>query len=144
MFFPVKILLAEDEPVLAAFLRNVLSKYGSCHHVSDGLAAVEAFELARDEGEPFDLLVLDIMMPEVSGHDALHEIRAIEHEHNVPPSDGVKVMMCSALGDAENIYTAHSNGCVEYLVKPVGKKDLVKSLGRLGFAPLDDTNKPDA
>jgi two-component system chemotaxis response regulator CheY len=140
----MKILIAEDEPVLARFLVHVLSEYGPCTHVETGLAAVEAFESALGDNEPYQLVVLDIMMPEASGQDALREIRLIESEQAIRVSEHVAVMICSALEDAENIYKAHSHGCLEYLVKPVGKKEITKALGRLGFARPEKYITPDA
>ena len=131
----MKILLAEDEPVLARFLTRVLSDYGECVHVASGLDALHAFEQAFEGGDPFGLIVLDIMMPELCGHDVLSEIREIEQRAGRTSEEGVSAIICSAFDDATDIYEAHSNGCVEFLVKPVGKRDIRRVLGRLGFTP---------
>lgn len=49
----------------------------------DGREAVTAFTEALDAGEPFDLICLDVMMPEMDGHTALASIRRIESEHGI-------------------------------------------------------------
>ena len=59
----MKILLAEDDFVTRKFMASFLSKYGECDVTVDGMEAVDAFMLALEEGEPYDLVCLDIMMP---------------------------------------------------------------------------------
>ena len=59
----MKILLAEDDFVTRKFMANFLSKYGDCDVTVDGMEAVDAFMLALEEDEPYDLVCLDIMMP---------------------------------------------------------------------------------
>lgn len=71
----MRILMAEDDFVSRVLLQNILSSYGDVDVTINGLEAVEAFSLAFDEGQPYDLVCLDIMMPEMDGLEALKEIR---------------------------------------------------------------------
>ena len=92
----MKILLAEDDFVTRKFMANFLSKYGDCDVTVDGMEAVDAFMLALEEDEPYDLVCLDIMMPVMDGYQALMGIRNIEKERNIPEDKQVKVIMATA------------------------------------------------
>ena len=56
----MKILLAEDDFATRKFMTNFLSKYGECDVTVDGMEAVDAFMMALEDGEPYDLVCLDI------------------------------------------------------------------------------------
>ena len=84
----MKFLIVDDDPACREFLVAVLLPYGSCDLAFDGAEAIDAFRLALDDGEPYDLICLDIMMPGVDGHKALDGIRSIEHERGIGGLDG--------------------------------------------------------
>ena len=80
----MKILLAEDDYVTRKFMTNFLSRYGECDVTVDGMEAVDAFMMALEDGEPYDLACLDIMMPVMDGYQALVGIRNLEKDYNIP------------------------------------------------------------
>ena len=129
----MKILLAEDDFVTRKFMLNFLSKYGECDVAVDGLEAVEAFALAFDDGEPYDLVCLDIMMPVMDGYQALKEIRDVEKKMNIPEEKAVKVIMTTALNDERNVKMAFELGCSVYSGKPINQERFEKALIKLGL-----------
>jgi two-component system chemotaxis response regulator CheY len=129
----MKCLIVEDEFTSRKLLQVYLSDYGNCLVAVNGHEAVEAFREALEENEPYDLIFLDIMMPEMNGHDTLEAIRRIESEHSIAGLDGVKVIMTTALDDSRNVMGAFRSGCEAYLVKPIEKKNLLEELEKLGF-----------
>ena len=88
----MRILLAEDDYVTRKAMDSFLSKYGECDVTVDGMEAVDAFMLALEEEEPYDLVCLDIMMPVMDGYQALMGIRNLEKERNIPPQKQAKVI----------------------------------------------------
>jgi len=76
----MRILIAEDDYASRKFLYKFLSAYGECDITIDGIEAVDAFMLALDEGKPYDLVCLDIMMPKLDGTRALKAIRDVEKQ----------------------------------------------------------------
>ena len=76
----MKILLAEDDFATRKFMVNFLSKYGECDVTVDGMEAVDAFMMALEDDEPYDLVCLDIMMPVMDGYQALVGIRNLEKD----------------------------------------------------------------
>ncbi len=129
----MKILLAEDDFVTRKFMLNFLSKYGECDVAVDGLEAVEAFALAFEDGEPYDLVCLDIMMPVMDGYQALTEIRDVEKKMNIPEEKAVKVIMTTALNDERNVKMAFELGCSVYSGKPINQERFEKALIKLGL-----------
>lgn len=129
----MKILLAVDDFVTRKFMLNFLSKYGECDVAVDGLEAVEAFALAFEDGEPYDLVCLDIMMPVMDGYQALKEIRDVEKKMNIPEEKAVKVIMTTALNDERNVKMAFELGCSVYSGKPINQERFEKALIKLGL-----------
>ena len=132
----MKFLVVEDEPISAKVLQALLSEYAECTWAKNGQEAYDHYCDAYEAGENFDIIFMDIMMPEVGGQEALAAIREFEGENGVDLSSGVKVVMTTTLEDAQNIYEAHSNGCVDYLVKPVQRKNLTKCLKKIGISQV--------
>lgn len=132
----MRILIAEDDFASRKFLYKFLSGYGECDITIDGLEAVEAFSLAYEEGMPYDLVCLDIMMPKMDGVKALETIRDIEQERGISDKQRVKIIMTTALNDVKNVYDSFESGCQAYASKPIDTEKLVEVMKKLGF-PID-------
>lgn len=130
----MKILIAEDDDISRMIIRKILERHGTCDTVVDGTEAIEAFKLAWADEEPYDLIMLDIMMPDIDGQEALKQIRSIERQMGIRGSREVKVIMLTALEDAQSIIKAYyKGGATSYLVKPIETEKLMAELQSLGF-----------
>jgi two-component system chemotaxis response regulator CheY len=130
----MKILIAEDDNISRQIIHNILARFGRCDAVVDGGEAVEAFKLALDDGEPYDLICLDIMMPGVDGQAALKQIREMERSLELRAEREVKVIMLTALDDPHSVVEAYyRGGATAYLVKPIESTKLMLELERLGL-----------
>jgi two-component system chemotaxis response regulator CheY len=130
----MKFLVVEDDFTSRLVLQKMLLPYGLCDTAVNGLEAVKAFELAHEEGVPYDLIFLDIMMPEMDGKEALKIIRQKEQEMGIIPKDEVKIVMVTALDTAQDVIEAYyKGGCTSYLVKPIDKKKIINALKVFGF-----------
>lgn len=130
----MRILIAEDEPIGRKMLKNVLSQYGACETAVDGEKAVDAFREALENGKPFDLICLDIMMPRKDGHQVLKEVRTMERRKDISTEDGVKVIMVTALNDPKTVVKAYyKGGASAYLPKPLDLDVLIQTMNELGF-----------
>ena len=129
----MKCLIVEDSFVARKLLKRYLSSWADCDIAVDGNEAVEAFKQALDEKEPYDLICLDIMMPNMDGRQALKLIRQIESEHGISGLDCVKVIMTTALEDPKNVIGSFREGCEAYIVKPVEKDKLFEEIQNLGL-----------
>jgi two-component system chemotaxis response regulator CheY len=119
----MRILIAEDDLASRKFLFKYLSAYGECDITVNGMEALDAFMMAINEGNPYNLVCLDIMMPELDGIKTLKAIRDIEKQHEVNDTACAKIIMTTALNDTDTVYGAFENGCEVYAAKPI---DLVR------------------
>jgi two-component system chemotaxis response regulator CheY len=129
----MKILLAEDDYVTRKYMQDFLSKYGECDVTVDGMEAVDAFMMALEMGEPYQLVCLDIMMPVMDGYQALVGIRNLEKEKGIVGEDASKIIMTTALNDEKNVKMAFEYGCTIYSGKPIDKVRFEQALKKLGL-----------
>ncbi len=133
----MKTLIAEDDFTSRLLLQAILSPCGECHIAVNGREAVDAFTRSRNDGAPYDLICLDIMMPEMDGQAALKEIRSIEEADGILSSSGVKIIMTTALGDPKNVIDSFMELCDAYIIKPVEKAKLLDAVKTLGLIQAD-------
>ncbi len=133
----MKILIAEDDLVSRNFLSKFLEKYGDCDLVVDGLETLDAFLMALKENDPYQLICLDIMMPKVDGVKTLKAIRDLEKQYNVAPENRVKIIMTTALAEAQIVRTAFDYGCEAYAAKPIDTRKLIEVMEKLGLIGED-------
>ena len=130
----MRILIVEDDFGSRVLMKKLLSGYGSCDVVVDGEEAINSFKIAWEEKKPYNLIMMDIMLPEIDGQEALQRIRAYEREIGLSDVNRVKVIMTTALGDPKNVVTAYNKGeASSYIVKPVEIAKLREEMSKLGF-----------
>jgi two-component system chemotaxis response regulator CheY len=129
----MKTLIVEDDFISRLLLSELLKSTGTIHIAVNGQEAVKAVDLAIEAQDPYDLICLDIMMPEMDGQEALRKIRSLEDFRGVKPSRAAKIIMTTALGDYRNVMTAYKGLCDAYLAKPIDRQRLMEELGQLGL-----------
>jgi len=130
----MRILIAEDDLASARYMEGLMDRYGESLITGDGVEAVAAFEAALDEGRPFQLVCLDIMMPHKSGQEVLQEIRASEQRRGITSDQEVKVVMTTALGDVRSVMGAYKEGATAYVTKPIVPERMFETLRNLGIS----------
>lgn len=132
----MRVLIVEDDFTARRMLKEIMSPLGDCDIVVHGLEAVQAFRLAWEDNNPYDLIFMDIMMPHMDGQEALAQIREMEKQMGVKGTDEVKVIMVTALGDPKTVVKAfYKGGATSYLVKPIDKRKLLEEVRNLGLIP---------
>jgi two-component system, chemotaxis family, chemotaxis protein CheY len=129
----MKILITDDDLVSSRLIQVILLPYGKCEMAVNGKEAFAAVELSYQENKPYDLICLDIEMPEMDGHETLQLIRNLEEKLGVPLKERIRVIMITSARDAKNVVTAKAR-CNSYLVKPISKERLLEEVARLNFA----------
>lgn len=116
----LKALIVEDDFLSRNLLSEFLSPYATCDIAVNGKEAIEILTKAFERNEPYNLVCLDIMMPEADGHKVLNSLRRLEHAKNIAKEKITTVFMTTALDDAQNIMNAFTIGqCQAYLIKPI-------------------------
>lgn len=129
----MRILIAEDDFASRKILLKFLSEFGECDVTVDGMEAIDAYLMALEEENPYDLVCLDVMMPIMDGYQALKNIRDIEKEKNIPEEKTAKVIMTTALNEEKNVKKAFELGCTVYCAKPIDMEKLKSMLVKLGL-----------
>jgi two-component system, chemotaxis family, chemotaxis protein CheY len=111
-----RVLIVDDNFVNQQLLQEMLGEAFTCDVASSGKKAVALFVEALEKA-PYDVIILDIAMPEFSGIDVLKEVRGIEKQKNISTESAVRVIMCTAF--KEPFVEAYKYGCDDYLMKPV-------------------------
>ncbi len=115
----MKLLVVEDEPNLLAVLRKGLSESG--HEVSAAMDGTTALEMASMH--TFDVIVLDVMLPDINGIEICRRLRS---GANFTP-----ILLLTALGTTENVVTGLNAGADDYMAKPFSFGELAARLNAL-------------
>ena len=129
----MKILIVDDELVSRRKMQKIMESLGECEAVESGSAAIAAFQKALENGMPFDLITLDVLMPKMDGTEVLYTIREIEKEKKIPKEKQVKILMVTSHSDRDSIITSIQAGCDDYIVKPFDREVIINKLEKIGF-----------
>lgn len=117
-----KILLAEDSEENVFIIKTFFRKYPIEITVAyNGKEALEKFKSLK-----FDIILMDMQMPEMDGLEATREIRKIELANQIRASDSVPIIAISANVQKEDISKSFLAGITSYLPKPVRKQEILK------------------
>ena len=116
---PMQILIVEDNELSARAMEMVLNREGhETMRARNGLEALQKLQV--DQG--IDLMITDIMMPQMDGLSLLHALRETTDYVSLP------VILCTAVSDMHRVKEAADLGCRHYLVKPVQPDELLRRI----------------
>jgi DNA-binding response OmpR family regulator len=127
----MKLLIVEDEPNLLSILRKGFAENNN--EVSVALDGKTALEMITNYN--FDVVILDVMLPDINGIEICRRLRASKNF--------VPVLLLTALGTSENIVTGLNAGADDYLVKPFKFGELDARVNALNRRANQDTEKVD-
>lgn len=125
----MRFLIVDDDQNCRKIMQFFLRPYGEIIAVANGNEALAQHLQALTENKPFDIVYLDMVMPDLNGLEFLEILRNREKEHAAEKA--VPVVMLSGNSQTSNINVAKSFGVVEYLLKPICEKRLIQGLERL-------------
>ncbi len=135
----VHVLLADDSRLLRVMVKNKLVQYGATvEEANDGALALKSLRKSAAAGRLPDLLILDIMMPTLSGMDLLRIIR------ETPLLRPLKVLMASAKNARESVVACAKFGVLGYLTKPFRGEDVAEAARKALLAAPGDRAAPPA
>ncbi len=128
-----RILIVDDNHENCELLIEILRDMATCEAVSTGQAAIQTYEKSL-QGNAYDLILLDIMMPDISGLEILTQIRQTEKSVGIALGEGVPIIMVTA--HKKPFLDAFYQGCTDYIIKPIDPEKLRKKINE----KLDKTN----
>lgn len=115
----LRIGIAEDDLKIASLLKSALEENGyTAFTVDNGKTALKHFL-----EEKFDLLILDVMLPEINGHQLCQQLREVNSQ--------IPILMLTALGTVDDKVSGLESGADDYLVKPFHLKELLARITAL-------------
>jgi two-component system, chemotaxis family, chemotaxis protein CheY len=120
-----KVMLVDDAAFMRMMLKDVFKAhpdYDVVEEAENGLEAVAKYKEYYNKGERFDLVLLDITMPEMDGIKALKHILEFDKE--------AVVIMCSAMKDQEHVIEAMQLGAKSFIAKPFKKQEVIEKIER--------------
>jgi len=116
----MRVLVVDDAMFMRRMLSDILEKGGHliCGEAATGKEAVERYK----ELKP-DLVTMDIIMPDMSGIEAVKEIKKMDSE--------AKILMVSAMGQQALVLEAVQAGALDYVVKPFQPSRVLESIDRI-------------
>lgn len=131
----LRCLVVDDDEVGRELLILNLEGIASCDSAVNGRDALEKYS-ASLTAMPYDLIFLDILMPELDGNETAKTIRKMEMERGITPDKGVNIIILSSLNTPQDIITSYvSAQSAAHLVKPLKAEKLKKTLRQLGLIP---------
>lgn len=116
-----RILVADDEPHIRKLVSFTLGNRG--YDVVEACDGGEAFERACAESP--DIVLLDVMMPVMTGYEVLEKLKADDRTKEIP------VVMLSAKSQQTEVQAGLARGAQEYICKPFTPKDLVQRIAEI-------------
>lgn len=134
----MKILVVDDDFFSRTLLGELLQHYGTVHFAASGKEALDAVRASLKSADLYQLICLDIVMPELDGQLVLKQIRNLEIEAGISHDKLCKIIMTTALNDGASILGAFRENCDGYLVKPFDANQLRGLLAE--FKMIDDND----
>lgn len=138
---PIRSLIVDDAKVTQLILERILSGYGECRVAKSGKEALLAFTQALEDDRPYDLICLDMGLPDFGGLDVLMKIREIEEERGTLADRKVRVIAITADSDIETVraFTQLGDG---YILKPINRESVVRHITNFGLVgPTEDDKR---
>lgn len=135
----LRCLIVEDDELSRELLALQMEPYAECDLAENGLIGLEKFKAALLDAAPYDLILLDIMMPEMDGLEAAKAMRAFEEKQGTNIDRGVAIVVLSSLSTPHDVIQAYvAAQSAAHLVKPVQPEKLVKTLRKLNLIPAEN------
>ena len=136
-----KALVVDDDVVCRDRLKMLLSDFFDCTFACDGREGLALYEQSLERQERFELITLDINMPEMNGHETLEAIRKAEENRGIGGLDGVKVIMTTSENSSKHVFAAFREGCEAYVIKTEMGAKLLDAVVQLGLLKVVKVEK---
>ena len=137
----LKALVIDDDTVCRERLKMLMQDFFDCTFACNGREGLLMYKKSLQEGAPYQLITLDINMPEMNGHETLEAVRKLEEQHGIQGLDVVKVIMTTSENSSNHVFAAFREGCEAYVVKADMGDKLLDAVVQLGLLKVVKVQK---
>jgi CheY-like chemotaxis protein len=133
----ISVLVIDDNFTNRRILEEMLASWGMGPTiVGSGPEGLDELQRAANEGRPFELVLLDVLMPQMDGFQVAERIR------DNPALTGSKIIVLSSAGHSEDASRSHELGIARCLTKPIKQSDLLDAVIKALRTPANDDQQP--
>jgi HD-like signal output (HDOD) protein/FixJ family two-component response regulator len=136
----MKTLIVDDQIVSRMKIQKIMEGICEIDAVDCGQAAIDAYKKSLEIKTPYDLITLDVSMPDLDGREVLKTIRDLEDDHEIDKDRQVKILMITSSSDKETVLSSIHAGCDDYLVKPLNREAISNKLKKFGLIVSNESN----
>lgn len=129
----INVLCVDDDPVSLNKMVAIMEEIGDCRQAETGKEAVTVFFKNLEAGNTFDLITLDISLPDMEGTEVLRILRQIEADKGIAGQKRAKIIMVTSHADKGRVVASLKAGCNDYIVKPFDINTLISKVEQFGF-----------
>jgi len=126
----MRILIVDDDFLSRKLLARELRKLGPCAQACGGEEGLQAYKSALAEGAPYDLILLDIVMPGMDGGELLRMIRAEENSRGATGDRRCAIAMATTQADKDTVVRSFRDEADGYIIKPYTPGSVLRYLRR--------------
>lgn len=123
----MRILIIDDDYSSRLIFSKILSNIGKCDSFENGLEGKEAFIVAHEQNDPYEIIITDLIMPKLSGIDFVKVVRNYEYSKGIKNSI---IAIISGYSDTNNITKKYD---VQWLLKPIDIVELSNQVQKLSI-----------
>ncbi len=126
----IKTLIVEDVTVLQKMISRIIKSYAEVTSIDNGVEAIYLYTKAILNDDPYDLICLDIYIPEMNGLEVLQNIRKFEEKIGLSSENRVKIIVITSLANNESFEREIKKYADSFLNKPFSPADLTNELNK--------------
>ncbi len=125
----MRYLIVDDDPNICTLMTVYLAPFGDTVMANHGEDALDLFKDDLKNGHHFDVIFMDISMPDMDGHQVVQAMRDQEKAHKIPSSQRFRLVMITAHSDVKNVTESFFAGQADsYVTKPFTEESLLEEL----------------
>ncbi len=125
----MRYLIVDDDPNICTLLSVYLAPFGDTIIANHGEDALHLFKADLEEGNHFNVVFMDISMPDMDGHQVVQEMRDMEKTREISGPERFKLVMITAHSDVKNVTESFFSGEADcYVTKPFSEESLLDEL----------------
>ncbi len=126
----MKILVIDDDPNVKNSIEELPMEIDELQAIRSGDAAIRGVRIALKRQDPFELITVDIELPDMDGRQVVLEIRKMEREYATTKERSAVIVVLTAKADEKSVKTSLAAGANSFIVKPFKPETIIKTLAK--------------